>query len=102
MSPNIGQGTSMALEDTVLLSRLLQDGDNLSTVFKKFDDIRRPRIKEFFTMAGHSGDMRRVTGPWAQWIKEWVMWFGLKIMPESWTTAPFEYDVFSVSLDTPV
>jgi 2-polyprenyl-6-methoxyphenol hydroxylase-like FAD-dependent oxidoreductase len=98
MSPHIGQGTSMGLEDTVILTRLLQqEGDNLATVFKKFEDIRRP--KEIFNHSRRSGDIRTVVGPWKQWIREWVLWFGLKVMPESWQTMPFEYDAFTVSLD---
>jgi len=101
MSPHNGQGTSMALEDAVLLSRLLQEKNDIATVFKKFDEIRRPRIETFFKYAERSGSLRKQTGPWKQWLKEWIMWFTLKVIPESWSSMPFEYDITKVSLDTP-
>jgi 2-polyprenyl-6-methoxyphenol hydroxylase-like FAD-dependent oxidoreductase len=101
MPPHIGQGTSMALEDTVLLCRLLQEKNDIATAFHKFDAIRRPRIETFFKYSQRSGNLRREIGPWAQWIKEWVMWITMKVIPESWSSIPFEYDITTVSLDTP-
>ena len=101
MPPHIGQGTSMALEDTVLLARLLAEKTDIATVFQKFDKIRRPRIETFFKYAQTSGNLRRETGPWGQWLKEWGMWLFLKITPEWWSSVPFEYDVITVSLETP-
>jgi 2-polyprenyl-6-methoxyphenol hydroxylase-like FAD-dependent oxidoreductase len=101
MPPHIGQGTSMALEDAVLLARLLAEKTDIATVFQKFDKIRRPRIETFFKYAETSGNLRRETGPWRQWLKEWGMWIMLKIIPESWSSAPFDYDIITLGLDTP-
>ncbi|KAJ5328392.1 hypothetical protein N7452_008782 [Penicillium brevicompactum] len=71
MSPHAGQGTSMALEDVFLLSRLLEDSSRpLSQVFTKFDEIRRPRVDEIYMQAVKNGAARKKTGPWGLWMKE--------------------------------
>ena len=88
----------MAMEDVYLLYRLLRAEDNLGTVFKKFDRMRRPRIQEISEISQKGGDIRRETGPWAQWFKETMMWLWLKFMPEAWMTSPFEYDITTVEI----
>lgn len=71
MSPHAGQGVSMALEDAFLLSRLLSDSSRpLDEVFRKYDEIRRPRIDELFTMAANNAKSRKASGPWGLWLKE--------------------------------
>jgi 2-polyprenyl-6-methoxyphenol hydroxylase-like FAD-dependent oxidoreductase len=71
MSPHAGQGVSMALEDTFLLSRLLEDSNrSLSDVLAKFDDIRRPRVNEIYAQAAKNASTRRKTGPLGLWMKE--------------------------------
>jgi 2-polyprenyl-6-methoxyphenol hydroxylase-like FAD-dependent oxidoreductase len=73
MSPHAGQGVSMAIEDVFLLSRLLEDPSRpLLEVFAKFDEIRRPRVDEIYTLAAKNADGRRKTGPWGLWMKETV------------------------------
>jgi 2-polyprenyl-6-methoxyphenol hydroxylase-like FAD-dependent oxidoreductase len=99
MTPHVGQGTGMALEDAFLLSRLLQQTEDLPAVFKKFEAIRRPRIQRLFKMASASSSIRKDTGPWGLWVKEWILWAVLKVMPESWMSKSFEYDITSVDID---
>jgi 2-polyprenyl-6-methoxyphenol hydroxylase-like FAD-dependent oxidoreductase len=94
----MGQGSSMALEDVYLLYRLLQEDIDLQTVFQKFDDIRRPRLEEIWGLSRQGGDIRRETGPWKQWIREWLIWAWLKFMPERWMASPFEYDITTVQI----
>ena len=71
MSPHAGQGVSMAMEDVFLLSRLLEDPARpLSEVFKKYNDIRRPRVDEISNMASQNANIRRKTGTWGLWFRE--------------------------------
>ncbi|KAJ5727698.1 hypothetical protein N7493_005518 [Penicillium malachiteum] len=43
MQPHLGQGTSMALEDVFLLSRLLESGPaQLDESFRRYEELRRP------------------------------------------------------------
>jgi 2-polyprenyl-6-methoxyphenol hydroxylase-like FAD-dependent oxidoreductase len=99
MPPHIGQGTSAAMEDAVILTRLLEANDDLFLAFKKFENIRRPRIKQLFEYAATSGDMRREKSPWALWAQEKTLSWVLYLTPECWMAKPFAYDVFTVPVD---
>ncbi|CAG8256644.1 unnamed protein product [Penicillium salamii] len=71
MSPHAGQGVSMALEDSFLLSRLLEDPSRpLPEVFAKFDEIRRPRVNAIYLQAAKNASARKKTGPWGLWMRE--------------------------------
>jgi hypothetical protein len=69
------------LRDVFLLSRLLAAApdSSLSTIFEKFDCIRRPQVQKFFKFASKRGEERRKTGIWAQRTKEFLigimLWF---------------------------
>ena len=45
MSPNSGQGASLALEDTSLLVLLMTRSTELDTVFSNFETMRRKRVE---------------------------------------------------------
>ena len=45
VSPNSGQGTSMALEDAMLLAKLIRDEAHLEAVFTRFEAARKPRVE---------------------------------------------------------
>ncbi|KAH9209309.1 FAD binding domain protein [Leptodontidium sp. 2 PMI_412] len=73
MSPHAGQGVSMALEDVVFFSRLLdQTSLGLSEIFQRYDEKRRPRTDEVYKTAKQNGVSRRKTGPWRLWFNEIV------------------------------
>ncbi|KAB8227193.1 FAD-dependent oxidoreductase [Aspergillus alliaceus] len=82
MQPHAGQGVSMALEDTFLLARLLEDpSQSVEEAYKRFDEIRRPRVNEVYKLAARNVEVRKKTGPWGLWAKEvvvgaafWVSW----------------------------
>ena len=88
----------MALEDAYLLYRLFQEDIDVQTVFGMFDDIRRPRLEKIWSLSKQGGDIRRETGSWKQWIKEWLLWAWLRFMPERWMASPFEYDITTVQI----
>ena len=98
LPPHVGQGTSMVMEDVYLLYRLLQQDVDLQTVFQRFDEIRRPRVEEIWKLSNQSGNLRRETGPWKQWIKEWLLWAWLRFLPDRWMSSPFEYDITTVQI----
>ncbi|CAI7637148.1 unnamed protein product [Penicillium glandicola] len=84
VQPHAGQGVSLAFEDVLLLSGLLdqyQAGGYtvLGEVFDRFDRIRRPRIQRINEVALRNGRMRRNQSPWAVWCKEWYMWIMLHV-----------------------
>lgn len=75
MSPSAGQGTSMAIEDAFMLSRLLENPDTpLSSAFKAFDALRRPRVEELGRIALRNTSIRKPSSAWGLWVKEWALW----------------------------
>jgi 2-polyprenyl-6-methoxyphenol hydroxylase-like FAD-dependent oxidoreductase len=77
MPPHTGQGTSMALEDAFLLTRLLKDASRpLSEVFRKFEEIRRPRTEKLSKRSSQRGSDRENRGPLAHRAKELAIGFG--------------------------
>ena len=99
MPPYVGQGTSAAMEDAVILTRLLENTDDLYLAFRKFDKIRRPRIREIFGYANKSGDMRREKRPWALWAQEKMLSWVFAYVPEKWMATSTEYNAFTVPID---
>jgi 2-polyprenyl-6-methoxyphenol hydroxylase-like FAD-dependent oxidoreductase len=80
MPPHAGQGTSMALEDVFLLSRLLETSEHtIAELIKEFENVRRPRVETTATKSVDNGDVRRNTSPWALWMRECVIGFGFWI-----------------------
>ncbi|KAE8379373.1 hypothetical protein BDV26DRAFT_303716 [Aspergillus bertholletiae] len=100
MQPHAGQGVSMALEDTFLLARLLQDPNRpLVEVYKKFDEVRRPRVDEMYNLAARNAGVRKTTGPWGLWSKEimygmafWASW-ALGLEKWGWGEKHLAYDI---------
>lgn len=75
MSPSAGQGTSMAIEDAFMLSRLLENPDTpLCDAFKAFDVLRRPRVEELGRIALRNASIRKPSSAWGLWVKEWALW----------------------------
>jgi len=102
LSPHMGQGTSMALEDVYMFYRVLQESDELPKVFGKYESLRRPRIEDMYKMSKRGGNLRREFGPWGEWFKETVMWIVMALTPERVAAHPFDYDVTTVKIDPPL
>lgn len=76
MSPHVGQGVSMALEDVFLLSRLLQaaESSSLEDGLRRFERIRRPRVEYMAQRAANNGSRSRPRGPWQMAVMDWTLW----------------------------
>lgn len=72
VAPHSGQGASMALEDAMLLPKLLaeaQDGA-YERVFAEFERQRRPRTDKVIAMGRRNGRQKEVMSPAAYWIQQ--------------------------------
>lgn len=77
MPPHAGQGTSMALEDVFLLSRVLEEGSHsLEEVFREYEAVRRPRVEAVGQASAQNGEVRKSTSPFGLKIKEAVIGAG--------------------------
>ncbi len=60
MSPSAGQGTSLALEDALVLARCLRDLDAPEAAFAAFERLRRPRVEDIARQARRNGSGKAV------------------------------------------
>jgi 2-polyprenyl-6-methoxyphenol hydroxylase-like FAD-dependent oxidoreductase len=75
MSPAGGQGASLALEDAMLLARLVADGARpLEESFARFERLRRARA-EALVARGYQNDQRTLKelGAFGMWMRDTVM-----------------------------
>ncbi|KAH8900555.1 FAD/NAD(P)-binding domain-containing protein [Thozetella sp. PMI_491] len=77
MQPHVGQGTSMALEDVFLLSRLLESNSHsLIEVFAEYETVRRPRVEAIGRASTENGEIRKNTTSTALKMKEMAIGVG--------------------------
>ncbi|HEY1216510.1 MAG TPA: NAD(P)/FAD-dependent oxidoreductase [Bryobacteraceae bacterium] len=72
VAPHSGQGASMALEDAMLLAKLLREsnGTALGRVFAEFEQQRRPRTDKVIALGRRNGRRKEVLSPIAYWIQQ--------------------------------
>ena len=75
VAPHSGQGASMALEDAMLLAKLLRDfwGSDIREVFRAFEAERRPRTDRVIAMGRKNARHKQNTTPIAYWIQQQMM-----------------------------
>jgi len=72
VAPHSGQGASMALEDAMLLPKLLGEarGAAFEEVFVEFERQRRPRTDKVIALGRRNGRSKEVMSPVAYWIQQ--------------------------------
>ena len=63
ISPHIGQGASMAIEDAAILAKCIRDIQNLDSAFEKFERLRKKRVEKVIKLASQNGRMLAVSNP---------------------------------------
>ncbi|KAL4778546.1 hypothetical protein BJX76DRAFT_362635 [Aspergillus varians] len=75
MQPHTGQGASMALEDAFLISRMLADPTrSVEEACASYHRIRKPRVEEIYLISAKNAEVRKKSGSWGIWAKEWMIW----------------------------
>ena len=72
-SPHAGQGASLALEDAMRLGRLMLEGEDLDTIFQRFEQERRPRAEKIVALARRNGNSKRAFSPTGAWIRDHML-----------------------------
>ncbi|MGH6823539.1 MAG: FAD-dependent monooxygenase [Methylocella sp.] len=73
VSPNAGQGASMALEDAMYLAKLLRDISTYHEAFARFETERKPRVEKIVAEGRRRGHDKTIVGPLEQKIRELMM-----------------------------
>lgn len=71
-SPTSGQGASLAIEDAVLLAKLLRDSPSPQTAFSRFQTERRPRVERIIKQAARITSTK-AAGPLGRTIRNAMM-----------------------------
>ena len=88
MSPHVGQGVSMALEDVFLLVRVLgpgpgpgpgpshhpQETSSLEDRLGRFETIRKPRVGAMAEKAASNARASKMKSAWQMAVLEWSLW----------------------------
>ncbi|RPA98120.1 FAD/NAD(P)-binding domain-containing protein [Choiromyces venosus 120613-1] len=100
MPPHGGsQGFSLALEDAVILSRVLEkEGlEDLEKVFVRFEEVRKPRVNKIYLQANKNWENIKDIGWFANMVKEFFMWIYLIFFAKS-VEESYLYDAHKVEI----
>ncbi len=72
-SPHVGQGASMALEDSITLAKCLRDIKDTQQAFAKFQSLRKKRTEKMIKFSRQSGESFLMTNPIKKWFRDIVL-----------------------------
>ena len=103
MLPYLSQGAAMAMEDGLVLARMLaQDPGNIGEALQRYEAIRIPRTARVQLTSRAQGEKNHLTSPWARLRRDLVYRFRNLINPQStglkagWV---YEYDAARVEAE---
>jgi 2-polyprenyl-6-methoxyphenol hydroxylase-like FAD-dependent oxidoreductase len=73
VSPNSGQGASLALEDAMYLAKLLRESADYEQVFATFEAERKPRVEKIVAEGRRRGNDKFIVSPFQQKIRETML-----------------------------
>lgn len=72
-APHIGQGASLALEDTLVLAQCIRDFGDLSAAFAHFQSLRQERVQAIIRQARKVGDSKTVPNRFQQFFRDLLL-----------------------------
>lgn len=72
-APHIGQGASLALEDTLVLAQCIRDFTDLPTAFARFQSLRQARVQAIIRQARKVGDSKTVPNRFQQFFRDLLL-----------------------------
>jgi 2-polyprenyl-6-methoxyphenol hydroxylase-like FAD-dependent oxidoreductase len=79
VSPNAGQGASLAMEDAIVLAKCLQDIPDLSQAFATYESLRRARVERMVKYGRSTGQAKIMTHPIQVWLRDLLTPLFLKL-----------------------
>ena len=103
MLPYLSQGAAMAMEDGLVLARMLaENSGDVEQALRRYEAIRIPRTARVQLTSRAQGQKNHLTSPWARLRRDFVYRFRNLINPQStglkagWV---YEYDAASVEAE---
>ncbi|GAB4021619.1 FAD-dependent monooxygenase [Spirosoma migulaei] len=79
IAPHIGQGASLALEDTIVLAKCIRDLPTPESAFDKFQSLRQSRVHKIVKEARKVGDNKTVPNKFQQFFRDLLLPFFVKM-----------------------
>jgi 2-polyprenyl-6-methoxyphenol hydroxylase-like FAD-dependent oxidoreductase len=70
VSPNAGQGASLAVEDATVLAKCLRDIPSLEQAFTTYEQLRRARVERMVRHGRNAGQGKVMTHPIQVWFRD--------------------------------
>lgn len=93
VSPNSGQGASMALEDAMLLAKVIRDNETLETAFETFEKVRRSRVEKIVLEGRKRGNDKLIVSSFQQKIREFMIRIFVGAFAEKGNHWLFDYKI---------
>jgi 2-polyprenyl-6-methoxyphenol hydroxylase-like FAD-dependent oxidoreductase len=94
VSPNAGQGASMALEDAMVLAKLLRDScGDYEHVFTQFETDRKPRVEKIVAEGRRRGVDKQIVSPFQSKIREIMMMVFINLFGEKGQDWLYKYAI---------
>jgi 2-polyprenyl-6-methoxyphenol hydroxylase-like FAD-dependent oxidoreductase len=94
VSPNAGQGAFMALEDAMLLAKLVRDcGGQIERAFETFADQRRTRVEKVVADGRRRAIDKEIVSPFQSRIRNVVFGLMLRLFGERSQRWLYEYKI---------
>ncbi|PSL33879.1 FAD-dependent monooxygenase [Dyadobacter jiangsuensis] len=78
-APHIGQGASLALEDTLVLAQCIRDCAGLQAAFARFQSLRQARVQAIIRQARKVGDTKTVPNRFQQFFRDLLLPFFVRL-----------------------
>ncbi|WP_326691143.1 MULTISPECIES: FAD-dependent monooxygenase [unclassified Streptomyces] len=78
-SPHVGQGASMAMEDSIVLAKCLRDLPDVKTAFAAFQGLRKERVEKIIKEGRKTGNQKAATNGLQRTVRDLVLPFFLKL-----------------------
>jgi 2-polyprenyl-6-methoxyphenol hydroxylase-like FAD-dependent oxidoreductase len=82
-SPSAGQGSSMAMEDAIVLAKCVRDLPVLEDAFAAYEQLRRDRAERVVKFSRERGNNKAASNPITRWFRDLMLPFFLKSLANS-------------------
>jgi 2-polyprenyl-6-methoxyphenol hydroxylase-like FAD-dependent oxidoreductase len=79
VSPNAGQGASLAIEDAMVLAKCLRDREDHALAFATYERLRRERVERMVQHGRSAGQGKVMTNPIQVWFRDMLTPFFLRL-----------------------
>ena len=79
VSPNAGQGASLAVEDAIVLAKCLRDREDHALAFATYERLRRARVERMVQHGRSAGQGKVMTNAMQVWFRDLLTPFFLRL-----------------------